>query len=284
MQILLKDITHIYLKGEPQEMVALKNLNLTLKGSGVIGLIGATGSGKSTLVQLVNGLIKPTKGQVLIDGEDINRRGAPILEIRKKVGLVFQYPEHQLFEETVYEDLAFGPKNLGLSGSLLKERVEESLVAVGLPLDILPRSPFHLSGGQKRRVAIAGVLAMRPQVLILDEPTAGLDPRGRREILLGIKKLQEERGLLVILVTHRMEEVAYLSHRILVLNRGELALDGTPKEIFLQAEILEKLQLDLPQITRVFDLLAKKGYPLSRDVLTVKEAKREILSLLRKGV
>lgn len=283
MQIALRDVTHIYLKGEPQEVVALQDVQLTLTGSGVVGLIGGTGSGKSTLIQTLNGLIKPTKGQVLMDGQDITRRRASLLDIRKRVGLVFQYPEHQLFEETVYEDLAFGPKNLGLIGTAVQERVQEALSSVGLPQEILSRSPFQLSGGQKRRVAIAGVLAMRPETLILDEPTAGLDPKGRRDILGQISRLQQKKGLLVILVTHRMEEVASLAHRILVLHQGRLVLDGTPREIFSQTQRLLDLQLDVPQITRLFHQLANKGYPLRRDVLTVKEAEEELFSLLFRG-
>lgn len=283
MQIALRDVTHVYLQGEPQEITALLNIYLTFEGSGVVGLIGGTGSGKSTLVQTLNGLIKPTQGQILIDGEDITRRGASLLKIRKRVGLVFQYPEHQLFEETVYEDLAFGPKNLGLTGSQVEERVQAALVAVGLPQEILSRSPFRLSGGQKRRVAIAGVLAMEPETLILDEPTAGLDPVGRRDILQQIKQLQEEKGLLVILVTHRMEEVASLAQRILVLDQGRLVLDGTPGEIFSQVEQLLQLQLDVPQITRLFHQLAQKGYSLPRDIFTVQGARELLLPLLLKG-
>ncbi len=283
MQITLKDVTHIYLKGEPQEVRALKAINLILEGSGVVALIGGTGSGKSTLVQTLNGLIRPTSGEILIDGEDITIKRARLLPIRKRIGLVFQYPEHQLFEETVYEDIAFGPKNLGLTGEDVKERVREALSLVGLDQEILSLSPFHLSGGQQRRVAIAGVLAMEPEVLILDEPTAGLDPRGRQDILGQIQELQREKGLLVLFATHRMEEAATLSNRILVMDRGELVLDGTPKEIFTKVQRLRELHLDVPPFTSLFHRLAEKGYPVRQDILTLREAREEILSLLGKG-
>lgn len=283
MQITLKDVTHIYLKGEPQEVRALNAINLTLEGSGVVALIGGTGSGKSTLVQTLNGLIRPTSGEVLIDGEDIAKKRARLLPIRKRIGLVFQYPEHQLFEETVYEDIAFGPKNLKLTGEDVKVRVREALSLVGLDQEILSLSPFHLSGGQQRRVAIAGVLAMEPEVLILDEPTAGLDPRGRKDILGQIQELQREKGLLVLFATHRMEEAATLSNRILVMDRGELVLDGTPKEIFTRVQRLRELHLDVPPFTSLFHRLAEKGYRVRQDILTLREAREEILSLLGKG-
>lgn len=283
MQITLRNVTHIYLKGEPQEVTALKSISLSFEGSGIVALIGGTGSGKSTLLQTLNGLIQPTEGQIIIDGQDITKKGANLLSIRKRVGLVFQYPEHQLFEETVYEDLAFGPKNLELTAKEIKQRVEEAALLVGLEKEVLSMSPFHLSGGQKRRVAIAGVLAMDPEVLILDEPTAGLDPRGREDILGQLQQLQKEKGLLVLLATHRMEEAAALSERVLVLNRGELVLDGPPKEIFSMGERLEELHLDVPPLTRLFYLLGKRGYRVRQDILDLKEAREEILSLLGRG-
>lgn len=284
MQITLNNVTHIYLKGEPQEVKALNKINITLEGSGIVALIGSTGSGKSTLLQTLNGLIKPTEGQIIIDGEDITRKGARLLSIPKRIGLVFQYPEHQLFEESVYEDLAFGPKNLDLTEEDIRQRVEEAAHLVGLEKEILSMSPFHLSGGQKRRVAIAGVLAMGPEVLVLDEPTAGLDPRGREEILGQLQRLQREKGLLILLATHRMEEAATLAQRILVLHRGELVLDGTPKEVFSKVERLEEIHLDVPPLTRLFYLLNQRGYRVRQDILHLKEAREEILSLLGKGL
>ncbi len=281
MRIVLENVTHIYLKGDPREVKALKGINLTLQGSGVVGLIGRTGSGKSTLIQTMNGLLKPTSGSIFIDGEEITARGADLLQLRKRIGLVFQYPEHQLFEETVYQDLAFGPRNLGLEEKEVEARVHQALEAVELEIALLQRSPFELSGGQQRRVAIAGVLAMQPEVLILDEPTAGLDPAGREHILNQIIELQRERDLLVLLVSHRMEEVGTLAERLLVLEEGQLVLDGSPRSVFREVEYLRELDLDIPPLTDLFHRLANRGLSVSEEILTVEEARQEIMALLQ---
>jgi len=281
MPIQVIDVSYTYQAGTPFAATALREINLTIKEGEFIGLIGHTGSGKSTLIQHLNGLLVPTEGQVLVDGIDTRVRATRRV-IRQKVGLVFQYPEHQLFEETVAKDVGFGPRNLGLSEDEVEERVEEALAMVGLDVAKYgPRSPFDLSGGEMRRVAIAGVLAMRPQYLVLDEPTAGLDPRGRDEILGELADLHKRLGLTVILVSHSMEDVARLVDRLVVMHRGRVAAEGKPRELFQRAEELKRLGLGIPQITefmRRFSAL----YPGARtDILTVEEAVEEILRHIR---
>ncbi|EOD01022.1 energy-coupling factor transporter ATPase [Caldisalinibacter kiritimatiensis] len=282
MTILINNLTYIYNPGSPFETKALDNVNLQINDGEFVGLIGHTGSGKSTLIQHLNGLIKPTSGKIEIDGVDITSKGVKLKTIRQKVGLVFQYPEHQLFEETVYKDIAFGPQNLGLSEKQIDERVKEAMELVGLDFKLVKdRSPFELSGGQRRRVAIAGVLAMKPEVLILDEPTAGLDPRGRDEILGQIKELHEKHNMTIILVSHSMEDIARLVDKIIVMNKGKVAMVGKPREIFKRVDELEELGLGVPQITYFMRELKKQGKDISEVVLTVDEAKEEILRYLR---
>ena len=261
----------------------LEGITFTFKASDRIALIGENGSGKSTLIQHFNGLLRPTRGAVYIDGVDIGAKGVKMKELRQKVGLVFQYPEHQLFEETVFDDVAFGPRNLGLSEEEIASRVREALSTVGLNFEeVKGRSPFELSGGQMRRVAIAGVLAMRPKILILDEPAAGLDPRGRDEVLTQAKMLHEKRGMTVILVSHSMEDVARLVERIIVMHRGKVVLDGKTREVFRQAETLKSIGLGVPQVAELMLELSRRGKDVRADVLTVEEAKGELLGLLRR--
>lgn len=282
MIIKIENLNYIYNPNTPFEKKALDNVNLNIDQGDFIGLIGHTGSGKSTLVQHLNGLIKPTTGKIIVDGMDITSEDANLKEVRQKVGLVFQYPEHQLFEETIYKDIAFGPKNLELKEGEVRERVKKAMELVGLNFDDLKdRSPFELSGGQKRRVAIAGVLAMKPKVLVLDEPTAGLDPRGRDEILGRIQKLYEEEGITIILVSHSMEDIARLVNRIVVMHKGKIAGEGPTKEIFKQAEELEKIGLGIPQITSFMRKYKLEGNKVRDDILTVKEAKEELINYLR---
>ncbi|MBU5311817.1 energy-coupling factor transporter ATPase [Tissierella carlieri] len=279
----INNLNYIYNANTPFEKKALDNINLEINEGEFIGLIGHTGSGKSTLVQHLNGLMKPTSGDIIIDGVNITTKDANLKEIRQKVGLVFQYPEHQLFEETIYKDIAFGPRNLGLNEEEIHNRVKESMELVGLDFDELKdRSPFELSGGQKRRVAIAGVIAMKPKILVLDEPTAGLDPSGRDEILGEIQKLYEQEGITIILVSHSMEDVAKLVDRILVMHRGKLEMDGKTREIFRRADELESIGLGVPQITKFMKVFREKGNDVKDDVLTVNEAKEEILKFLRR--
>ncbi|MCQ4925727.1 energy-coupling factor transporter ATPase [Tissierella carlieri] len=279
----INNLNYIYNANTPFEKKALDNINLEINEGEFIGLIGHTGSGKSTLVQHLNGLMKPTSGDIIIDGVNITTKDANLKEIRQKVGLVFQYPEHQLFEETIYKDIAFGPRNLGLNEEEIHNRVKESMELVGLDFDELKdRSPFELSGGQKRRVAIAGVIAMKPKILVLDEPTAGLDPSGRDEILGEIQKLYEQESITIILVSHSMEDVAKLVDRILVMHRGKLEMDGKTREIFRRADELESIGLGVPQITKFMKVFREKGNDVKDDVLTVNEAKEEILKFLRR--
>jgi energy-coupling factor transport system ATP-binding protein len=279
----IKNLNYIYNPETPFEKKALDNINLDIDEGEFIGLIGHTGSGKSTLVQHLNGLMKPTSGNIIIDNIDITQKDANLKSIRQKVGLVFQYPEHQLFEETVYKDIAFGPKNLGLKEEEVNIRVKESMELVGLDYETLKdRSPFELSGGQKRRVAIAGVIAMKPKILVLDEPTAGLDPHGRDEILGEIQKLYEVEGITIILVSHSMEDVAKLASRILVMYRGKVAMDDKTREIFKRSDELENLGLGVPQITKFMREFKLKGNDVRDDVLTVDEAKDEIIKYLRR--
>lgn len=283
MIIEIKNLTYVYGPNTPFEIKALDNINLDIEEGDFIGLIGHTGSGKSTLVQHLNGLMKPTSGDIIVDGENIVKKEANLKLLRQKVGLVFQYPEHQLFEETVYKDIAFGPKNLGLNKDEIHLRVQEAMEAVGLDFEELKdRSPFELSGGQKRRVAIAGVIAMKPKVLILDEPTAGLDPHGRDEILGEVKELFKNTGITILLVSHSMEDVAKMVKRILVMHNGKIVMDGPTREIFQRADELEKLGLGIPQITSFMRKFKEKGNDVRDDILTVEEAKIEIMNYLRR--
>ena len=282
MAIEIKNLNHIYGQDTIFQQYALKNVNLTIEDGEFIGLIGHTGSGKSTLTQHLNGLLKATDGDILYNGESIYREGYSMKTLRSKVGLVFQDPEHQLFEVDVFSDVCFGPKNLGLSQEEIETRAKEALDLVGLDDSFYKKSPFELSGGQKRRVAIAGVLAMKPEVLILDEPTAGLDPKGRDDILGLVAKLHEEQKITIILVSHSMEDVAKYVSRLVVMNQGEKMFVGTPKEVFRHYKELEAMGLAAPQITYVVQALRARGIMISEDVTTVEEARDEILKLWRK--
>ena len=280
MQLELKNVSYTYGKGTVFEVNALSDINLVIEEGQFIGIIGHTGSGKSTLIQHFNALMQPTEGKVLFEGEDIWGEKYDRRALRSKVGLVFQYPEHQLFEADVLSDVAFGPKNQGLSKEEAEARAREALTQVGFPEKFYGHSPFELSGGQKRRVAIAGVLAMNPKVLILDEPTAGLDPKGRDEILDQISYLHEERGITIILVSHSMEDVARYADRLIVVNDGKIPYDGTPREVFTHYEELEKIGLAAPQITYIMHDLAAKGIAVDVHATTVEEAKKSILEAL----
>lgn len=283
MAIKLQDVTHVYNPESPFEKEALSNVTLHIPKGEFVGLIGHTGSGKSTLIQHLNGLMKPTAGKVYINGKDIHSKEIQLKDIRQQVGLVFQYPEYQLFEMTIYKDVAFGPKNMGLSEDEVKERVNTALDMVNIEEDMYEKSPFELSGGQKRRVAIAGVLAMKPDILILDEPTAGLDPKGREEILDQIAKMHRTLGITVILVSHSMEDVARYVSRLIVMEKGSLALDGEPREVFNHIEELESMGLAAPQIRYIMKALAKKGIDVKEDILTVEEAADIIAAYLKQG-
>ncbi len=280
MAIILDHINYIYDAETAMAHAALKDVSLQIPDGQFIGLIGHTGSGKSTLIQHMNGLVKPTSGTVYFDGKDISDPDFDTKDLRSKVGLVFQYPEHQLFEIDCFTDVCFGPKNLGLPKKEVELRAYEALKQVGLPDEYFYQSPFDLSGGQKRRVAIAGVIAMKPQVLILDEPTAGLDPKGRDEILGLISKLHETMGITVILVSHSMEDVADYVDRIIVMNKGQVAFDGEPKAVFSHYEELEKIGLAAPQVTYVMQELKKSGFPVNTDATTITEAADEIMRIM----
>lgn len=279
-----ENVNYIYQQGMPFERQALYDVNIEIEDGSLVALIGHTGSGKSTLIQHFNALVKPTSGKIIINGIDVTAPKADLRLVRKTVGLVFQYPEHQLFEETVYKDIAFGPKNMGFSDEKIDKRVRESAAFVGLKEKHLTRSPFDLSGGQKRRVAIAGVLAMNPKVLILDEPTAGLDPKGRDEILATIKKLHEEnKKMIIIFVSHSMEDVAKTAERVIVMNDGHVEMQGTVAEVFAQAEHLQKIGLNVPQVTLLTDKLRLAGYDLPEHIYTVKYAADAIKKLIGGG-
>jgi len=280
--IILDHVSYIYEAGTAMEYTALKDIDLVINKGEFIGLIGHTGSGKSTLVQHLNGLLAPTGGHIYFDGADIHESGFNKKELRSKVGLVFQYPEHQLFEVDVFSDVCFGPKNLGLDRKETELRAYSALKQVGLGDEYFYQSPFDLSGGQKRRVAIAGVLAMKPEVLVLDEPTAGLDPKGRDEILGQIAKLREETGITVILVSHSMEDVAQYVDRIIVMNRGRIMFDDVPREVFSHYRELEEVGLAAPQVTYIMQALKKSGLDVDTDITTIREAKTEILKALKK--
>ena len=282
MSIILDHVSHVYEKDTAMAAYALKDVCLQIPDGQFVGLIGHTGSGKSTLVQHLNGLLAPTSGNIYYNGKDIHDEDFNRKELRSKVGLVFQYPEHQLFEVDVFSDVCFGPKNLGLSQKEVELRAFEALRLVGFPEDYYYQSPFDLSGGQKRRVAIAGVLAMKPDVLILDEPTAGLDPKGRDEILDQIAKLKEEMSITVVLVSHSMEDIANYVDRIVVMNKGSVLLDGTPSEVFAHDKELEAVGLAAPQVTYIMQTLREKGMNVKTDVTTLEEAEREILRALGK--
>ncbi|MCI5599616.1 MAG: energy-coupling factor transporter ATPase [Ruminococcus sp.] len=275
-------LTMTYGVNTPFEKVAVNDLNIEIMEGEFLGIIGHTGSGKSTLVQMLNGLITPTSGKVLLRDKDINENKKKLREVRFQVGMVFQYPEYQLFEETVYRDIAFGPTNMGLTGDELDKRVRESARFTGLKDKLLDKSPFDLSGGEKRRAAIAGVIAMDPDVLILDEPTAGLDPQGRDKLLNQILAYHKERKNTVILVSHSMEDIARVADRILVMNKGNAEILAPKREVFAQGERLEKMGLRVPQITKITQLLQKKGIDLPDGILTVEEAFDSIMTLLKK--
>ena len=277
-------LTYVYSPGTPFEKTAVDNVNLSVNKGEFLALIGHTGSGKSTLIQHFNALLKPTRGQVFLHGRDIWESKEVTRKARYQVGLVFQYPEHQLFEETIEADVSFGPRNMGLEPEEVHRRVVESLAACGMGEDMLPKSPFDLSGGQKRRVALAGVLAMEPEVLVLDEPAAGLDPRGRDDIFRFITEYHEKHGTTVIFVTHSMEDAARLASRIVVMRDSHVFMDGTPPEIFSRAGELLEAGLDVPQITRVFLKLREMGAPVREGVYTVEQAAQEILRCKREGV
>lgn len=282
MSIILDHVNYIYEKDTNMAACALKDVCLTIPDGQFVGLIGHTGSGKSTLVQHLNGLLAPTSGNIYYNGKDIHDEDFNKKELRSKVGLVFQYPEHQLFEIDVFTDVCFGPKNLGLTQKEVQLRAFEALRQVGFPEEYFYQSPFDLSGGQKRRAAIAGVLAMRPEVLILDEPTAGLDPKGRDEILDQIAKLKQEMGITVVLVSHSMEDIARYVDRIIVMNRGSVMFDDIPREVFGHVKELEAVGLAAPQVTYIIQALHEKGTAVNTDVTTLEEAEREILKALGK--
>ncbi len=284
MPITVHNLCHEYSPGTPYAIKALKDVSLEIADGEIVGLIGHTGSGKSTLIQHFNGLLKPTSGWIQVQGVNTVGKGVNLRQLRQKVGLVFQYPEHQLFEETVAADVAFGPKNLGLGKDRLEQRVHDALAAVDLDLDeIGHRSPFELSGGQMRRVAIAGVLAMEPEILILDEPTAGLDPRGRNDILSHLRRIHQHRRLTLIIVSHSMDEIAAMVDRIIVMDQGTIHADGSPREIFAQGEDLRAIGLDVPPLTSLMLELQRRGMSVPTDVLTVQEARQALLQSL-KGV
>ena len=280
MSIICDHVNYIYSRGTSDEIHALKDVSFQIGDGEFVGIIGATGSGKSTLIQHLNGLLKATSGHIYIDGEDIYDDDYSMKKLRSRVGLVFQYPEHQLFEETVLKDVCFGPKNQGLSNAEAEMRAYEALESVKMGDDCYDVSPFDLSGGQKRRVAIAGVLAMKPKILILDEPTAGLDPEGREEILGLLKNLHDEQGITVILVSHSMEDMADHAERLLVMDRGSIIMNGSPREVFMNAEILEEVGLSVPQVTNILREMRQKGFDVDISATTVAEAADSIVRAL----
>ena len=284
MPIVIEHLNYIYMAGGPYETKALDDVSLTIGDGEFVGLIGHTGSGKSTLVQHLNALLMPTSGKIMVDGLDVADKNTDRRAIRQRVGLVFQYPENQLFEETVEKDIAFGPKNLGLDEAEVARRVRDAMRKVALDYDTLhERSVFELSGGQMRRVAIAGVLAMEPQVLVLDEPCAGLDPHGREEILGMIKRLHEESGTTIVMVSHSMDDVASLAERVIVMNHGKIVMDGAPREVFSQGKALREIGLDVPQAVLLADKLRERGFDVPQGVYRVEEIKAVIERLIGKG-
>lgn len=284
MSIKITNLTHIYAPDSPFESKAIDNVSLEINDGEFIALIGHTGSGKSTLIQHLNGLLKANEGQILINDFDITASGVSLVDIRKKVGLVFQYPEYQLFEETIEKDISFGPRNLGLSEEEINQAVRYSMSLVGLDYEISKdKSPFDLSGGQKRRIAIAGVLAMKPEILILDEPTAGLDPKGRDDILSNIKEIHEKEKNTIILVSHSMDDVAKLADRLLVMNHGKVEFFDTPTEVFKNEARLKEIGLDVPQVLQLANQLREKGFEISSDILTIDDIKNEIVKNLKRS-
>lgn len=284
MSIVIEHLNYVYMQGGPYETRALDDVSLTIHDGEFIGLIGHTGSGKSTLVQHLNGLILPTSGKITVDGMDLAEKGTDRRAIRRRVGLVFQYPENQLFEETVAKDIAFGPKNLGLDEAEIDRRVRTAMRRVALDYDKLAqRSVFELSGGQMRRVAIAGVLAMEPQTLVLDEPCAGLDPRGREEILGLISDLHRESGATIVMVSHSMDDVAALAERVIVMNHGKAAMDGTPREIFSRGEELRAIGLDVPQAVELAQKLREKGFDVPEGIYKIEEVRAAVEAIVGKG-
>ena len=284
MPIVIEHVNYVYMSGGPYETKALDDVNLTIADGEFVGLIGHTGSGKSTLVQHLNGLLLPTSGKIFVDGLDVADKNTDRRAIRRRVGLVFQYPENQLFEETVEKDIAFGPKNLGLDEAEIARRVKDAMRKVALDYESLhERSVFELSGGQMRRVAIAGVLAMEPQVLVLDEPCAGLDPRGREEILGLIRSLHKESGTTIVMVSHSMDDVASLAERVIVMNHGKVAMDGAPRDIFSRGDALREMGLDVPQAVLLADKLRARGFDVPQGVYRVEEIKSVVEGIIGKG-
>lgn len=281
--IKIEHLTHTYSQGTSHEQAAVSDVNLEIEAGEMIGVIGHTGSGKSTLIQHFNGLLRPTSGKIYVDGEDIWEKPKEIRRIRFKVGLVFQYPEYQLFEDTVYKDIAFGPKNMGLSEEEIDRRVKEAALFVGLKPEHMEKSPFELSGGQKRRVAIAGVIAMNPEVLILDEPTAGLDPKGRDRILGQILEYHKEQKNTILLVSHSMEDVAKYTEKVLVMNHSRVAMFDEVEKVFSHSREIEAMGLAVPQVSRVFLSLSEKGWPVPANIYTVEQAKTALETILRQG-
>ena len=278
----VKNLTYKYAVGTPFEKTAVENVSFSINKGEVIGVIGHTGSGKSTLVQMLNGLIQPSSGKVFIDDKDIWSEPKKIRSVRFKVGMVFQYPEYQLFEDTVAKDIAYGPTNMNLPQDEIDKRVQQASAFAGLPKELLTKSPFDLSGGEKRRTAIAGVIAMDPEVLILDEPTAGLDPMGRENLLKQISKYHKERGNTILIVSHSMEDIARISDRVLVMNNGKMEFFDTPQNVFAQGNELKEMGLKIPQITQIMNTLYEQGYSVKKGVLTIEEAVKELLPLLNK--
>ena len=276
----VENLVHTYGTGSPFEQHALRGVSLEIAEGELLGIIGHTGSGKSTLIQHLNGLLRPHGGRVLLDGKDIWAEPKKIRDVRFRVGMVFQYPEHQLFEETIYKDIAFGPRNMGLSEEEIDARVRQAAAYVGLAEELLDKSPFDLSGGEKRRAAIAGVMAMEPQVLILDEPTAGLDPRGREQILAMVREYQRSRGTTVLLVTHSMEDVARVADRVLVMDHGQAAMLESVAAVFSRAEELERIGLSIPAVTKILLLLREKGVAVDTAAYTIEQAAAQLLPLL----
>lgn len=281
MSIKVENLVHIYSKSTPFEKVALDNISFDISDGDFVGIIGHTGSGKSTLIQHLNGLIKPDSGKIYIDGEDITQKDINLTKVRGKVGIVFQYPEYQLFEETVYKDIAFGPTNMGYSSEEIDKIIHEVIKTVGIDENLLEKSPFELSGGQKRRVAIAGVLAMNPKILILDEPTAGLDPKGRDEILGQIKKLHDEKNITVIWISHSMEDVAKIAKKVIVMADGKIVMYDSVDNVFKNDSLLEEIGLSVPQINKVVRRLKEKGVDLGENIYTVEKAKKAILDYIK---
>ena len=281
MSIKVENLVHIYSKSTPFEKVALDNISFEINDGDFVGIIGHTGSGKSTLIQHLNGLIKPDSGKIYIDGEDITQKDINLTKVRGKVGIVFQYPEYQLFEETVYKDIAFGPTNMGYSSEEIDKIIHEVIKTVGIDENLLEKSPFELSGGQKRRVAIAGVLAMNPKILILDEPTAGLDPKGRDEILGQIKKLHDEKNITVIWISHSMEDVAKIAKKVIVMADGKIVMYDSVDNVFKNDSLLEEIGLSVPHINKVVRRLKEKGVNLGENIYTVEKAKKAILDYIK---